>query len=90
MVYIASRKLKNLEGAAKLLNGIRPGSTVPLEADLTTAKGCHALADEIKRREDSVDVLINNSGVSWGSELKDTDEKKGWDRVCEFTCHESL
>lgn len=66
-----------------MLNGIREGSAVPLEADLTTAKGCQALGDEIKQRESTVDVLINNSGVSWGSEMESTDEKKGWDRVCE-------
>jgi NAD(P)-dependent dehydrogenase (short-subunit alcohol dehydrogenase family) len=80
-VYICSRKLKNLESAANTLNSIRPGVCVPLEANLTTAQGCKDLANEISKRESKIDVLVNNSGVSWGSSIDNVDEVKGWDRV---------
>lgn len=63
------------------LNSIRPGVCVPLEANLTTAQGCKDLAAEIAKRETKVDVLVNNSGVSWGSPMDKVDEVKGWDRV---------
>jgi NAD(P)-dependent dehydrogenase (short-subunit alcohol dehydrogenase family) len=81
IVYICSRKLKNLETAANTLNSIRSGVCVPLEANLTTAQGCKDLASEIAKRESTLDVLVNNSGVSWGSAIDKVDEVKGWDRV---------
>lgn len=66
---------------SKTLDSIRPGVCVPLAANLTTAQGCKDLAAEIAKRESKVDVLVNNSGVSWGSKMEETDEVKGWDRV---------
>ncbi|UZJ56827.1 hypothetical protein CBS101457_006147 [Exobasidium rhododendri] len=80
-IYICSRKLRNLESAAKMLNSIRADVCIPLEADLTTAQGCKDLGAEIAKRESKLDVLVNNSGVSWGSEMDKVDEVKGWDRV---------
>lgn len=81
-VYIASRKMKNLEKAANDLNAMRDGCCIPITADLTTKEGCLKLAEKLKELEpNGLDVLINNSGVSWGSTLEDVDEKKGWDRV---------
>lgn len=80
-VYICSRKIKNLEKAAASLNAIRKGVCLPLEADLTNAAGCKALASEIAKKETKVDVLVNNSGVSWAAPMNEYDEEKGWDRV---------
>lgn len=80
-VYICSRKMKNLEKARDALNAIRKDVCVALEADLTSAKGCKALAQELAKREQKIDVLVNNSGVSWAAPIDDFDEKKGWDRV---------
>ena len=54
---------------------------MPLEADLTSAQGCKNLATELIKRESKVDVLVNNSGVSWGSTMENVDETRGWDRV---------
>ncbi|TYZ58314.1 hypothetical protein PybrP1_006302 [[Pythium] brassicae (nom. inval.)] len=42
--------------------------------------GNKALAAEIAKHETRVDVLINNSGVSWGGDLQHHPEK-AWDRV---------
>lgn len=81
-VYIASRKMANLQKAAHDLNAYRSGSCVPITADLTTKAGCDKLGQEMNRLEpNGLDVLVNNSGVSYGSPMTDVDEAKGWDRV---------
>ncbi|GMF36078.1 unnamed protein product [Phytophthora fragariaefolia] len=56
-VYIASRRLEACEDTARELNAKGPGQCVA------------QLADEIAKRESKVDVLINNSGVSWGGDF---------------------
>lgn len=81
-VYIASRKMSNLDKAAAALNAYRAGCCVPITADLTNKAGCDALAAKLTELEpNGLDVLVNNSGVSWGSPLEDVDEVRGWDRV---------
>ena len=71
-VYIASRNFERLEKVALEIN------CIPIKADLTTRNGCIALAKEIKSRETILHVLINNSGVAWGDDMKSFNEPKGW------------
>eukprot|EP01117_Protostelium_nocturnum_P012667 TRINITY_DN4666_c0_g1_i1.p1 TRINITY_DN4666_c0_g1~~TRINITY_DN4666_c0_g1_i1.p1 ORF type:complete len:285 (-),score=91.87 TRINITY_DN4666_c0_g1_i1:77-931(-) len=80
-VYIASRKLKPLEEAAKEMNQKGPGKAIPIVADVSTKEGCDSLAQEIKNREKKLDVLVNNSGMSWGAPLEKFPEKEGWDNL---------
>ena len=87
-VYIASRKLDELERIARVLNASAPAdgpfgraAVIPIRADLQNKAGCDALGAEIARRERSIDILINNSGLTWGAPLTDFPEEKGWDRV---------
>lgn len=68
----------------KTLNSIREGSCIPIEADLTTASGCKALASTLSSRESKIHVLVNNSGVSWAQPMEKFNEEKGWDRVCMY------
>ncbi|RLN20133.1 hypothetical protein BBJ28_00011497 [Nothophytophthora sp. Chile5] len=56
-VYIASRSLAACEATAKELNAKGPGKCIP------------ALAEAIAQKESRIDVLINNSGVSWGGDF---------------------
>ncbi|RLN93043.1 hypothetical protein BBJ28_00015246 [Nothophytophthora sp. Chile5] len=72
-VYIASRNLKACEATAKELNTKGPAS-------LASEAGCKALADEIAQKESRVDVLINNSGISWGGDINHHPEK-AWHKV---------
>lgn len=51
-----------------------------MESDVSTKAGCDSLADQIKAKEDSLDILVNNSGLSWGAPMDKTDETKGWDK----------
>lgn len=88
-VYIASRKLEELERVAAQLretapkDGAFPADTacIAIKADIGTKAGCDALAAEISKREKRIDVLVNNSGLTWGGPLTDFPEEKGWDRV---------
>lgn len=74
--------MSNLQKAADDLNAYRSGSCIPITADLTNKAGCDKLAAEMNKLEpNGLDVLINNSGVSYGSPMTDVDEQKGWDRV---------
>jgi len=63
-VLIASRKAEACEAAAKELSSIGPcegfGGTVATEA------GVAELAAEARRRTESLHVLINNAGLTWG------------------------
>lgn len=65
-VYIASRKLEACEQTAEALAGL-PGSCIPLKADLSGEDGVVSLARFMAEREDSLHILVNNSGRSWGA-----------------------
>ncbi|KAJ3251081.1 hypothetical protein HDU77_006140 [Chytriomyces hyalinus] len=85
-VYIASRKLNVVSAAAADINAnpqtiASGGSCIALQADLTDKAKVQAFANEIKKREEKVHVLVNNAGMSWGSDLLEFDEKNGWDRL---------
>jgi NAD(P)-dependent dehydrogenase (short-subunit alcohol dehydrogenase family) len=65
-VYISSRKAAH-EAADEMA---RTGFCRPLDADLSTAEGCVALARAFLEHETRLDVLINNAGRSWGAPLE--------------------
>jgi NAD(P)-dependent dehydrogenase (short-subunit alcohol dehydrogenase family) len=54
-----------------------------LGADLSTEEGVVGLADELKRREEKLDILVNNSGVAWGAALEEF-PWDAWDKVLEL------
>ncbi|KAI3627196.1 hypothetical protein CBS14141_001197 [Malassezia furfur] len=87
-VYIASRKFDELQRVAKQLNETAPKGPfeqgtfcIPIQADVGSKAGCDSLANEIKQKEEKLDILINNSGLTWGGKLDDFPEQKGWDKV---------
>jgi len=53
---------------------------VSIPADLATLDGVTTLAAALADREDHLDVLVNNAGVSWGAPLEEFPEN-GWDKV---------
>ncbi|PWN95516.1 NAD(P)-binding protein [Tilletiopsis washingtonensis] len=73
--------MANLTAAADALNAIRAGSCVPITSNLGDAAGCHALADEMAKRVQQLDILVNNSGVAWASPMESVEERRGWDNV---------
>ncbi|KAI8812914.1 hypothetical protein BJ742DRAFT_861631 [Cladochytrium replicatum] len=85
-VYIASRKLPNLQKVADNLNSLAKaqktgGECIPLQANLVSRADCEATAAKVKERETKLHILVNNSGMSWGAPLEDFNEKDGWDRL---------
>jgi NAD(P)-dependent dehydrogenase (short-subunit alcohol dehydrogenase family) len=73
-VYIASRKKDVVEEVAEELSKKGGGTCTGLAADLSTEDGCRALADDLAGRTDHLDILVNNSGATWGTPLADFDE----------------
>jgi len=67
--YIAGRKAETLDETAKELAS--QGEVIPIAADLSTESGCRGLAEEIAKREQRLDVLVNNAGATWGAPLND-------------------
>jgi NAD(P)-dependent dehydrogenase (short-subunit alcohol dehydrogenase family) len=79
-VYISSRKAEVCDTTAARLSENSGGMCVSIPADLATTDGVASLAAAIADREDHLDVLVNNAGVSWGAPLDEFPEH-GWDKV---------
>jgi NAD(P)-dependent dehydrogenase (short-subunit alcohol dehydrogenase family) len=77
-VYIASRKIEQCEETAKELSEF--GTCHALAADLSTEAGCRALTDAYLEREQSLSILVNNSGANWGAPYPEYPDA-AWDRV---------
>ena len=77
-VYIASRKIELLAEAAEEIS--QYGECTALQADLSSAEACHALAQEVQGRESSLDILVNNAGATWGAPFDEFPEN-AWDKV---------
>lgn len=85
-VYIASRKLADLQKQAEVLSKLAPKDApqpacIALEADVATKAGCDKLADQIKAKESKLHILVNNAGITWGAPMDDFPEDKGWDKI---------
>lgn len=79
-VYISSRKAEACDATAARLSEEFGGECHSIPADLSGLPGVEALAAAIGEREEGLDVLVNNAGVSWGAPLEEFPEK-GWDKV---------
>ncbi len=80
-VMIASRKAHNCEGAAKQLNDLGlPGKAEGFAGDVGTQEGVEALVAEVEKRTDTLPILMNNAGKTWGAPLEEF-PYDGWGRV---------
>jgi 2-deoxy-D-gluconate 3-dehydrogenase len=79
-VYISSRKADVCDATAQRLSETYGGECISLPANLAELSGIEALVAELAGRENQLDVLINNAGVSWGAPLDEFPEL-GWDKV---------
>ncbi len=77
-VFISARKAGELEDCRARLAKL--GDCRSLIADLSTTAGVQALVDAVTQHTDTLDVLINNAGASWGAPL-DQFPESGWDKV---------
>ena len=80
-VYITSRKAEACEAAAKALSEY--GECISIPGDMASLEEINRVAAELAKREDRLDVLVNNAGTAWAAPLADYPEK-GWDKVMEL------
>ncbi|MEE4351223.1 MAG: SDR family oxidoreductase [Pacificimonas sp.] len=78
-IYISARKIEQVMGAAEEL-GDRV-EAIPM--DISSLEGCEQLAAEIAKREDTLDLLVNNAGAAWGADYTEFPEA-GWDKVMDL------
>ncbi len=79
-VYISSRKADVCDATAERLAKDFGGECISVPANLSNIEGCEQLANAINKKEDKLDILINNAGVSWGAPIDEFPEN-GWDKV---------
>lgn len=77
-VYISSRSQETCDEAAAKLSEF--GECISLPFDLSSVENIQLLADQLSEREEKLDILINNSGRTWGEQI-DKFPEKGWDSV---------
>jgi NAD(P)-dependent dehydrogenase (short-subunit alcohol dehydrogenase family) len=77
-VIVSSRKTADVEAAARELAAL--GDCQALSGDVSTPEGAAALATAVKDRFESLDVLVNNAGATWGAPLEEF-PASGWDKV---------
>jgi len=80
-VYITARKEAELKAAEEALGKL--GECIAIRSDLSSHEGVVAFADEVKKREGKIDILINNAGASWGAQFEDFTEA-AWDKVMDL------
>ncbi len=79
--YISSRSASACEAFAQEMS--QYGTCIALPMDLSNLDNIERLCQQIGEKEEKLDILINNSGVSWGAKLGEFPEK-GWDKVMDL------
>jgi NAD(P)-dependent dehydrogenase (short-subunit alcohol dehydrogenase family) len=79
-VYISSRKADVCDATAARLAAEHGGGCVSIPANLAELDGIDGFTARLREHETSLDVLVNNAGVSWGAPLDEFPEL-GWDKV---------
>lgn len=69
-VVICSRKLNNCEEVAERLEkyGVK---TLAIKCDLTNKEEIENLVNRTLEKFDSIDILVNNSGATWGAPMEE-------------------
>jgi NAD(P)-dependent dehydrogenase (short-subunit alcohol dehydrogenase family) len=80
-VYITARKAEACIAAAQELSQF--GECIALPGDTSSAEGIGQLVQELNKREDHIDVLVNNAGTAWGAPFGQFPEL-GWDKVMDI------
>ena len=80
-VYISARKADACDTTAAEMSVIGP--CVSLPADVSTQGGVQQLVASYQQHEQSLDILVNNTGAAWGAPYEDFPES-GWDKVVDL------
>ncbi len=79
-VYVSSRSAEDCASFAKKMNEMKANSCVALAVDLSKTENIDQFVNVLSEKEDSLDILINNAGATWGAPLEEFPEK-GWDKI---------
>src|SRR6185312_2518047 len=80
-VMIASRKGEDCNRVAGELNDLgATGKAEGFAGDVGSEEGVASLAEEVRKRTDRLDILINNAGLTWGAPLEEF-PYSAWARV---------
>lgn len=83
-VLIASRKGEACEAVAAELNAMDlPGTAEGFAGDVGTEAGIEALVAEVQSRTDTLDILMNNAGRTWGAPMGQF-PFDGWGKVMDL------
>jgi len=80
-VYISSRSADDCVVAAEEMSAL--GECQAFPHDLSGLEGIEALVADIQQAGHGLDILINNSGATWGAPLEEFPES-GWDKVMDL------
>jgi len=80
-VYISSRKADACAAAEAELS--QHGTVSAIPADLSTEAECLRLAGLVGEREQTLNVLVNNAGATWGAPLEEF-PAAAWDKVVDL------
>lgn len=79
-VIITSRKMENLEAAAREIGDRYKVRIVPIACDQAKEEDIHNLLKEATGQFPRIDILVNNSGITWGAPTLEF-PLKGWDKL---------
>ncbi len=79
-VYISARKVEQMDAT---IAEFGDDKVIGIQADLSQMDGMQHVADEITKREDKLDILINNAGAAWGQDYLEFSEA-GWHRTMDL------
>ena len=80
-VFISSRSVEDCNAAAAEMQ--RHGDCRALPYDLASVDNIEALAMDLQTAGHGLDILVNNSGATWGAPLDEFPEA-GWDKVMDL------
>jgi NAD(P)-dependent dehydrogenase (short-subunit alcohol dehydrogenase family) len=69
-VLTCSRKIDSVQSAADAVNALGyPGSVEAFAGNVGTEEGIQAIVAEVRSRTDSLNILVNNAGITWGAPM---------------------
>ena len=79
-VTVASRKLENCSAVADEISKTMGRAAYPSVLDITDPKSINELVGSVRDRFGRIDILVNNSGSTWGAPFEEMPLEK-WEQV---------
>jgi len=79
-VAIASRNLESCVAVAKEISNATGRTVFPGQLDVTEKNSVHELVTSVEEKFGKIDILVNNSGSTWGAPFEEMPIEK-WEQV---------